>query len=259
MFTYQHGWDAWVDPRYPVTGPAIDWSLIDHFVLHYTAANDLPDGDSDEAPADIPPYLRATQRWYLTDPTRGYSIAYNSAGDWLGGTWRLRGDTIKCAANRGWNHRTYAHLLLVDGQDGATDAMVASTNDLIWQAEQRAGRQLRIVSHSDIGITRCAGDGVRAQLVAGRFRAEPLQPPLPAPPAPPPPPINTPTEDEDMKLYRKNGKLAVWLAGNGRRCHVVSEAQLANLTAMLGPVVLLDESQPLASLGAVAGADPGDI
>jgi hypothetical protein len=62
-----------------------------------------------------------------------------------------------------------------------------------------------------------------------------------------------------VKLYRKQGKLAVWLAGNGKRAHVADERSLANFVALFGPVIILDSQEPLSLIGAAVGVDPGDV
>jgi hypothetical protein len=139
MVTF-HDWDAWVDPRYPVTGPRADWTRIDTAVPHYTAAVNLIDGDPGEYVYNIPPYLRAIHLDYLThrpqpDGSSGYSIGYNFAVDWLGGIWRLRGWDIRCAANKGHNDHAYAILCLVDGADPVTNEAAAAIRWLVAEGE----------------------------------------------------------------------------------------------------------------------------
>lgn len=157
---------SWQDPRYPVTGPALSWgSRIDTTPLHYTAADDLIDGDPGESAEDLPAYLRAMQRSYVT--VRKYSLGYNFAVDWIGGVWEIRGFDIACAANRGWNHRSVAILCLVDGQDPMTPEAVESVRRLLAEIDRRAGRATIVRPHSEIGATQCCGDGIRAQIAAG--------------------------------------------------------------------------------------------
>lgn len=205
MILFQHGRADWVDPRYPVNGPVFKWDTVDWVVLHYTAAANLPDGDLGEFAYQIPPYLRAVHRDYLARLPSGYSIGYNAAVDWLGGTWELRGDTFKCAANADpddskespadtggdENAKTFAILMLVDGQDGATPLAAAAVRGLV--AQIRAVRpNVLVLGHRDINQTQCPGTGVYAQIKAGVFEPEPPPPPVPEPtPTPTPPPTAT--------------------------------------------------------------------
>jgi hypothetical protein len=138
-----HDWDAWVDPEYPVTGLPARWDLVDRGVAHYTADDDLIDGDPGEHADDLPGYLRAMQRSYVRN--RGYSIGYLFAVDWLGGAWRQRGWTIRSAANAGdvrktgtanMNPRTAPVLYLVDGADRLTPE-AARTGRCIYREAAR--------------------------------------------------------------------------------------------------------------------------
>jgi hypothetical protein len=182
---------AWVSPAYPVDGPRFDPSGVDTFVVHYTADNDLPDGDPGEDVEDIPGYLRGIQRYYETQ--RGYSIGYNYAVDWLGGVWQLRGVDFRCAANRGWNERSIAVLQLVDGQDPMTPAALEATRRLLAWCDGHVGRTLKVRPHSEVGSTHCPGDGIRRQI-----------------------PDITPLEGDTMnypkviRLNGQNGSFAVW-------------------------------------------------
>lgn len=123
-----HRREAWQDPKMPVVGPSPTMDQWDTFPLHYTAADNLIDGDPGEHAEDLPAYLRAIQRDYTLN--RGYSIGYGFAVDWLGGVWELRGYDIRNAANRGWNHRTGPVLCLVDGDDPLTPEALWSVRAL---------------------------------------------------------------------------------------------------------------------------------
>jgi len=162
-----HPREVWQSPSQPVKGPAFDWSKIDTLPLHYTAADDLIDGDPGESADDLPGYLRAIQNHYLTK--RGYSVGYNFAVDWLGGVWEIRGFDYKCAANRGWNERAVAVLCLVDGADPLTAEAVKSVRKILAETNRRAGRSLTVRPHSEIGSTACPGDGIRRQIKANEF------------------------------------------------------------------------------------------
>ena len=197
MPLFTHARTTWQDPKLPVTGPPIDWSRIDTVVIHYTAADDLIDGDPGESADNLPAYLRAIQRDYMTHRNPPYSVGYNAAVDWLGGSWELRGYDIKCAANKGHNEHTFAILMLVDGNDMATTYAAAEVRRLIAQAEVLARRELKITGHGQLtnpnAATACPGTGLRGQVAIGEFSPR-WFPPLP--PAPP-----THTEDDDMALH----------------------------------------------------------
>jgi len=179
-----HRREAWQNPAQPVTGPRPTLEQVDTFPLHYTAASRIP--------ANVAGYLRAIQNDYLTDPNRGYSIGYGFAVDQRGEVWELRGYDIKNAANLGWNHRTLPVLCLVDGAAPLTEAAVLSVRALLSEANRRTGRTLNVVAHRDIGATACPGDGITAQIRAGRIT--PLDTDRPQPP--------TEGDDEMTYLYQ---------------------------------------------------------
>ena len=178
-----HSRESWQDPNYPVFGPADDPGNNDTVVLHYTAADDLIDGDPGEHAEDLPAYMRSMQYHYVT--RRGYSLGYLFAVDWLGGIWQIRGWEFQSAANRGHNDHTYPILCLVDGAAPVTDEAAASIRFLVAEAERRSGRGLRIVGHGDIGSTPCPGVGIAGQIKAGLFSPALIAPePLPTPTGP---------------------------------------------------------------------------
>jgi hypothetical protein len=185
---FDHPRSSWVSPAPPITGPRIDWSLVDTVVIHYTAADDLIDGDPGEHAEQLDEYLRAMQRSYVA--SRGYSVGYNAAVDYRSHSWELRGADIKCAANRGHNDHTFAILVLVDGADPANAAMIAKIRGLVAEAEELAGRKLAIIGHGQLAgaATACPGAGLRQQIAQGVFA-----PSLP-------PPIEIPSEDDMTAL-----------------------------------------------------------
>lgn len=182
-----HTRESWQDPKYPVFGPLDDPTNNVTAVLHYTADDDLIDGDPGEHASNLSAYLRSMQKSYVLN--RGYSLGYLWAVDWLGGIWQIRGWEYQSAANKGENATTWPILVLVDGQDPATPEAAESIRLLIAEAGRRAGSPLFIKGHKDIGATACPGAGLYAQIKAGVFT------PRPAPT--PPPPIQ---EDDDMYL-----------------------------------------------------------
>jgi hypothetical protein len=189
-----HPRSVWEDPARPVTGPAWVPRLVDMIVPHYTAAIDLIDGDLGEFIDDLPAYLRAIQRDYVV--TRGYSVGYWWAIDWLGGIWQLRGfdpytglGGFKSAANAGHNDHTGPILFLVDGDDEPTgEAMRAARwlNACTRRHPYRGRRtQLAVVDHGRLPIppgnpTACAGKGIRRVVDKGflsdEFQTFPTQP-----------------------------------------------------------------------------------
>jgi hypothetical protein len=189
-----------------VTGSVADWSKIDTVVIHYTAAADVPDGDR---PDEVAAYLRAIQQDYVTNPNRGYSIGYMFAVDQHGGQWQLRGWEYRSAANNGHNDHTMPILCLVDGDRAATAVAVDAVRRLVAEGARRAGRELAIVGHGDIGATSCPGVGLAAQVRAGVFT--PVTEPDPVPPT---------SEDVQMiAIYRPawyaTEPNAAWLCASG--------------------------------------------
>ena len=218
-----HPRESWVDPAYPVTGPPSPDADIHIAVIHYTAADDLIDGDPGEHAEDLPAYFRSMQRYYVTHPTRGYSLGYRWGVDWLGGVWQIRGWEFKSAANAGWNNVTEPILVLVDGNDPATDEAVDSVRKIIAESQRRSGRTFAIKGHGQLraetGVgtaTSCPGVGLQAQIGAGVFSPQIVRPP--------PPPIAT-TGDTMLyiavpKFAGKNDAtpwLAVFESGQVRR------------------------------------------
>jgi hypothetical protein len=221
-----HGRSTWVDPRYPVTGSrAVDWPRIDTTVIHYTADDDLIDGDPGEHADDLPGYLRAIQRDYTT--RRGYSIGYNFAVDWLGAAWELRGFDYRCAANAGHNDHTLAILMLVDGGDQATVYAVGAVRELVGSFERIAQRTLTITGHGQLpgAATGCPGRGLREQIAAGVFSPR-YRPPAPSEPLPPPIPYQ---EDSMPKLVRVQDDAAVFIVTGVHATYAHSQAAIDSL------------------------------
>lgn len=230
MIVFQHGRSDWVDPRYPVSGPTFNWDTIEWVVLHYTAAIDLIDGDLGEFVDDLPAYLRAIHRDYLNRQPNGYSIGYNAAVDWLGGTWELRGDTFKAAANANpskpgdENAKTFAILMLVDGQDAATPLAAAAVRGLVAQIRSQRPKVI-VLGHRDVDATQCPGLGVYAQINAGVFE----------PDVTPPPPDPPPVQEDEMKLYlvRSQTNPNLYVVANGIESRRLRSANIDELVADL--------------------------
>lgn len=184
---------AWLGAVRPFAGPALVLAWVNTFVLHYTAAKNVPDGDPGEL-GKVRGFLANMAAYYWR--ARMYALGYNFAVDHLGVVYELRGFDIRCAANKGWNERSIAVLCLVDGDDPMHPAMLRSVNAIYAEIDRRTGRACALKGHSDIGATACPGNGIRSQISDGAVRPEPISP---APPAPITPP--TTTGDRDMHVH----------------------------------------------------------
>jgi hypothetical protein len=162
----------WEDPKMPVKGPVPTKSKITTIPAHYTAMAVVPDNTK--------VVLRSIQRDYTVN--RHYSIGYNFAIDKAGAVWECRGVKIKCAANVKCNDFTMAVLCLVDGSQPMNAKMVKSFKELGAYLQDYFGRSLQVVGHRDIGATACPGDGIYAQVKAGKLT--PGTTPTPTPPKP---------------------------------------------------------------------------
>jgi hypothetical protein len=248
-----HDREDWQDPKLPVHSTnAFEWDT-DTEAVHYTAAVDLPDGDPDElVPGKpewwlVPSYLRRIQADYQNN--RGYAIGYNWPIDYLGGIWEARGWDFECAANVGWNPRTWAILLLVDGNDAPNPWMLRSCRYLHHEAQRLSGRTHLIRPHSQLGYnvttkqqilypfpggqTSCPGNGGRAKMIVPsglqggeynwKFYQAPVEPPpvvtppipTPIPPTPTPPSLDQLGEDMPFIVKKSNGETAV-VYGSGK-------------------------------------------
>ena len=186
----------WVEPGYPVTGPAFDPALVDYIVVHYGA---VP--WSEERLNDSVRYWRDVQRYYVDSPSRGYSIGYQIGVDRLkGDLWELRGFDFRNAANGTLssnspyhdqlspnpNMKTVSIHVILPMSGEFTTAQLDGCREAVALIRQRCGRYLPVLPHSDVTETSCPGDPMRAAIAAGLLEPTP----------PPPPPI--PPEDSLM-------------------------------------------------------------
>lgn len=207
-----HSRESWQDPAKPVTGPPSEWIRITTNVAHYTADDDLIDGDPGEHASQLPQYMRDMQSSYLR--SRGYSLGYLFAVDWLGGVWEIRGFDIRSAANKGnprktgvvnFNGYSFPILFLVDGADGLTEEARYSAQMLYREAERRANRPLgRPKPHSDLDYTSCCGNGIRMNIAWGHL--DPIDPVGVVIPPPQPPITLPPTSGADMKYIEPSSR-----------------------------------------------------
>jgi hypothetical protein len=180
---------TWQDPKWPVIGPVDNQSNNTTAVIHYTAADNVIDGDPGEYVHQLPQYLRNMQYAYAKSKAiggRGYSVGYSFAVDWLGGVWQLRGWEFQSAANAGHNEYTVPILVLVDGNDEATPFAVESVRAIVAEAGRRAGRALAVKGHGQLRVetgvgtvTSCPGRGLQSQVVRGVFYPVPEPPKVP--------------------------------------------------------------------------------
>lgn len=157
---------TWASP--PISGPPFIWSNIQKVVIHYPGGGSVPSGSDPNA---VKQYLNNQHNGYLNDPDRGYSLGYNAAVDKYGNTYGIRQDAYKCAANLPQNDTSFAILLLVDGNEGATAAQIAATKSLLGQCNRYAQKFLPITYHGGLSgaATACPGSGLIAQINAGDF------------------------------------------------------------------------------------------
>ena len=180
MFDWTFTRQDWEEPSYRVNGPAFMWEPVDTVVIHYPAGTNAG-ADASEV-GDI---LRREHKSYLNN--RGYSYGYNCVVDVFGNSWEVRGDTYKCAANKGNNRRhehqakypgdpdkhncnshTFAIQLRVAHQSEATEPQLAEARRIIsWG--QTLKPDIKIVGHQDLDYTSCPGDGIYDQLHQGLF------------------------------------------------------------------------------------------
>ena len=171
-----HPREAWLPySGRTMTGPVQVPGNITQAVAHYTAADDLIDGDPGEHIEDMPAWLGATHRDYVD--RRGYSIGYLFAVDYLGAAWELRGFDFKSAANYMHNDYTAPILFLVDGADPLNEYMLSTARALGREFRRRSGRadfrptywghnQLRV--ETGYGTpTGCPGFGIQNQIDHG--------------------------------------------------------------------------------------------
>jgi hypothetical protein len=166
----------WVRKSRAVTGPAYFWNQITQIVIHYPGA-DWSSMDFDRNGVldyrDTAVLMDNTNAYYWN--SRGYAIGYNAAADIFGVTWELRGDTYKCAANKGHNDWSFAILVVVDDQAGATPEQIEAVRRLVSAARVLSGKNLPIIGHGALtgAATSCPGGGIRTQLNAGVFEPRP--------------------------------------------------------------------------------------
>ena len=183
-----HTREDWLEPCYPMVGPAQRPANITQPVAHYSGALDLPDGDIGEFENEIPPFIRASQRdyWLHRDGTGlticgrylpGYALGYMWWIDWLGGVWEVRGFDYQSAANA--DHNTYtAPIMFISDRDDPVSELAWQSARAVWREHRRrSGRadfKNRPLGHGELrtttGIgtpTACPGAAILNQLHQG--------------------------------------------------------------------------------------------
>lgn len=221
----RHVWDRLVPSPYKFAenqSPAQDWSQIYRPVAHYTAADDLIDGDPGEHAEDLPAYIAAMQRDYSKN--RGYNVGYLFAVDWLGGVWELRGFDYRSAANASHNTYTFPVLFLVDGDDRPTVEAAAAARAIWREARRRSSSRVpfegrpwghgQLYLETGVGTpTSCPGAGIRAALADGSLDLDYDAPTVPEPDIPDIPIIGE--DDMTAVLWRHPKYREVFLVGAG--------------------------------------------
>lgn len=263
-----HTRESWQDQRYPVFGPLDNPADNDTIVIHYTAADNLIDGDPGEHASDLPAYMRAMQRSYVLN--RGYSLGYLFAVDWLGGVWQIRGWEFQSAANKDHNGHTWPILMLVDGADSATPEAVRSVQLIGYEASRRAGRPQAVKGHGQLRVetgvgtaTACPGVGLQAQVNAGVF--SPKAPPPVPPVVPEIPTTPLPDGDETVTVgYVKHpGHAAVYRQfSNGTKTWVTDGNELAVYNFLNGGPVKINtmpNNSWMKATGVIVGPVPAGV
>lgn len=178
---YTHNRQTWLKNRTWLSAPAFNWNRIDHIVLHWPGHDNVPDGDPGELITAVPTRIYNEHLAYMRKD-RPYSLGYNVMVDWLGGTWEVRGDEYRCAANAPaeMNARSFAIQLMIDKTDGIpTTLMIESVRDLIRQVRAKSPNKVKVITHrqciqlySTATRTECAGERIQQLLALGAFENE---------------------------------------------------------------------------------------
>jgi hypothetical protein len=182
-----HTRDEWVEPGYPVTGPAFDASSVEFIVVHYGA---VP--WSEERLRDSVRYWRDTQRYYVD--SRGYSIGYQIGVDRAAGDlWELRGFAFRNAANGSLsqsspyyenlapnpNHKTVSIHVILPMSGEYLPHQLDGCRAAVALIRARCAKHLPVIPHSDVVSTTCPGDPMRRAIAEGLLEPSPPPPPIP--------------------------------------------------------------------------------
>lgn len=196
---WDYEWADWVEPAYPMTGPAFTWATVEYLTIHYPGAPRVLPLSFESERAEI----RAEQRMYLRK-TPPYSLGYNAKVFQDGTRWKLRGDVLRCAANgsAATNLKGFAIQIRVANDESPSQPLIDSVRSIVAWARAESGRELPINGHRDLKATACPGDQAYALIQSGVF--EPLADPVVIEPLPIPPS----EEDDDMPavaaIYKPN-------------------------------------------------------
>jgi LysM repeat protein len=189
--TYTHRRSAWLGSMQWLPAPAFNWNPIEVFVVHWPGHDGAWDGDPGESADRLDDFIRNAHNQYMHREPEGYNIGYNIAGDWLGGTWELRGDEFKCAANAGLNDIAISYIVFCDLDGRITPQAIAAVQRTFAQARAiKPG--IRLIGHGQgpalyparrPTATACPG-GLQQYVNDGTFAASPIGPLPPNEPGP---------------------------------------------------------------------------
>jgi hypothetical protein len=128
-------------------------------------------------------FLRGIQDFHM-DGNGWPDIAYSFCVDATGTAWTLRGWRVAGAHTMGWNEVSHAIFLPLGGDQGPTDAQVATARALVADHNRMFGVGFLKGHREAPNSTSCPGDAVMARIADFN--------PLNAPPEP------EPEEDDDM-------------------------------------------------------------
>lgn len=211
---YIHPREEWLDPKMPWEGfpgtngqpykcpPFRGWSAIKDLVIHYPGADWASMDFNRDGKIDLNDDItQIRSQHYFYANSRKYSLGYCYLIGQTGEIWESRGTRNTNAANLGdgdhgtigWNNYSISIQLIVDEQNPATAAQVASVNWLLDELTRQKGSALNLRWHGWGQYTTCAGAGIINQIktgVIGFGKSTTPQPPVP--PTPPTPPVPVP-------------------------------------------------------------------
>jgi len=158
---------AW-GARPPTNSSALIASEVDGTGIHYPGMGSR----KLVTQAQVASALRGWQDYHMDD--RGWSdIAYQAAVDQAGRKWALRGLKIRSGANgdSDVNHRYGAILLVIGDDEPLSEALKATTREVVAEFRRYYPKGVLIRPHSAIrpDPTSCPGDRARAAIARGEL------------------------------------------------------------------------------------------
>lgn len=168
MAMYDVPREAWEQEGYRIaehtTAPPVSRHRLEQVVIHYPGT-DKPN------PTDPRRKIAASQRYYATNPNRGYSYGYNFIIGPMGMCYQVRGLEYRSAATAGANSTTVAIQIMQPVGYPANELQVKRVQQLVADLREWAGKPLPLVGHKEAGTTAtaCPGAEIFAQMKAGVF------------------------------------------------------------------------------------------